>query len=95
MISTYETAVLALHDIADPIERAFALKLFMAREQLFFDGNKRTARAMMNGVLMSHGFDGISIPASKQLNYNQAMSRFYPSGDATEMMQLLASCFPD
>lgn len=90
----FEIGAAALVQLSDPIERAFALKLFMAREQFFFDGNKRTARAMMNGVLMSNGFDGISIPASKQLAYNQAMTRFYPSGDATEMMQLLASCFP-
>ena len=90
----FEIGAVALAQLSHPIERAFALKLFMAREQFFFDGNKRTARAMMNGVLMSNGFDGISIPASKQLAYNQAMTRFYPSGDATEMMQLLASCFP-
>jgi Fic family protein len=94
LISTFEAGTNALVRIGDPVERAFALKLFMAREQFFFDGNKRTARVMMNGVLMSNGFDGISIPATKQLAYNQAMSRFYPSGDATDMMQVLASCFP-
>jgi Fic family protein len=95
LIDAFENGTAALAAIDDPIERAFALKLFMAREQFFFDGNKRTARAMMNGVLMNHGFDGISIPATKQLAYNQAMTKFYPSGDATEMMQLLASCFPE
>jgi Fic family protein len=94
LIDAFENGTAALAAIDDPIERAFALKLFMARQQFFFDGNKRTARAMMNGILMSNGFDGISIPATKQLAYNQAMTRFYPSGDATEMMQLLASCFP-
>jgi Fic family protein len=94
LIDAFDIGMAALVKVSDPVERAFALKLFMAREQFFFDGNKRTARAMMNGVLMSNGFDGISIPASKQLAYNQAMTRFYPSGDATEMMQLLASCFP-
>ncbi len=94
LIETFEQGISTLGALSDPIERAFALKLFMAREQFFFDGNKRTARAMMNGVLMSQGFDGISIPASKQLAYNEAMAHFYPSGEATEMMQLLASCFP-
>ncbi len=94
LIDAFNVGKVALDKVLHPVERAFALKLFMAREQFFFDGNKRTARAMMNGVLMSNGFDGISIPASKQLAYNQAMTQFYPSGDATEMMQLLASCFP-
>ena len=94
LIETFENGLASLSALSDPIERAFALKLFMAREKFFFAGNKRTARAMINGVLMAHGFDGISIPASKQLTYNQAMARFYPSGEATEMMQFLASCFP-
>lgn len=94
LIDAYEIGNAALATIDNPIERAFALKLFMAHEQFFFDGNKRTARAMMNGVLMSHGFDGLSIPASKQLAYNQVMTRFYPTGDATEMMQLLAEVIP-
>jgi Fic family protein len=95
LTETFAGGTVALEKIENPIERAFALKLFMSREQFFFDGNKRTARAMMNGVLMSHGYDGISIPFAKQLHYNQAMTRFYPSGDATEMMRLLASCFPE
>jgi Fic family protein len=96
LIEAFETGIAALKSgIADPVERAFALKLFMAREQFFFDGNKRTARAMMNGELMRHGIDGLSIPATKQLAYNEAMARFYPSGGATEMMLLLASCLPE
>ncbi|TAM89993.1 MAG: hypothetical protein EPN41_02600 [Candidimonas sp.] len=28
------------------------------------DGNKRTLRFMMNGALMSHGIDAISVPAA-------------------------------
>jgi Fic family protein len=84
----------ALSQVDDPVERALALKLFMAREQFFFDGNKRTARAMMNGVLMSHGFDGISIPAERRLDYNTAMAAFYPTGDATAMMRMLGGLFP-
>jgi Fic family protein len=96
LIAAFEAGSAALKSgVTDPVERALALKLFMAREQFFFDGNKRTARAMMNGELMRHGFDGLSIPASKQLAYNEAMARFYPSGEATEMMRLLASCMPD
>lgn len=94
LTDAFEIGAAALVKVSDPVERAFALMLFMAREQFFFDGNKRTARAMMNGVLMSNGFDGLSIPASKQLAYNQAMTRFYPTGNATEMMQVLALCLP-
>jgi Fic family protein len=42
-------------------EQAIAYFLFAALQQFYFDGNKRTARYQMNGYLMSHGFDAISV----------------------------------
>lgn len=50
---------------------------------------------MMNGVLMSHGIDAISVPAAKVQEFNEKMVRFYFSKDATEMMDFLAGCRPD
>lgn len=78
-----------------PFERATAFFLFGALQQFFFDGNKRTSRFMMNGVLMSHGIDAISVPAAKAQEFNEKMVRFYLSKDATEMMDLIAECHPD
>ena len=78
-----------------PFERATAFFLFGALQQFFFDGNKRTSRFMMNGVLMSHGIDAISVPAAKAQEFNEKMVRFYLSKDATEMMDFLAGCHPD
>lgn len=79
----------------EPFERATAFFLFGALQQFFFDGNKRTSRFMMNGVLMSHGIDAISIPAAQAQAFNEKMVRFYLSKDATEMMVFLAGCHPD
>jgi len=79
----------------DPFERATALFLFGALQQFFFDGNKRTSRFMMNGVLMSHGIDAISVPAAKVHEFNEKMVRFYLSKDGTEMMIFLAQCHPE
>lgn len=78
-----------------PFERATAFFLFGALQQFFFDGNKRTSRIMMNGVLMSHGLDAISVPAAKAQEFNEKMVRFYLSRDATEMMDFLVDCHPD
>ena len=50
---------------------------------------------MMNGILMSHGIDAISVPAAKALAFNEKMVRFYLSKDATEMIEFLAGCHPD
>ncbi|NDU85955.1 MAG: cell filamentation protein Fic, partial [Ferrovum sp.] len=50
----FREGVAALHE-CKPFERAAAFFLFGALQQFFFDGNKRTSRFMMNGILMSHG----------------------------------------
>ena len=34
---------------------------------------------MMNGVLMSHGIDAISVPAARAHEFNEKMVRFYLS----------------
>ena len=78
-----------------PFERATGFFLFGAMQQFFFDGNKRTSRLMMNGVLMSHGIDAINVPAARAQEFNEKIVRFYLTKDATEMMVFLASCHPD
>jgi Fic family protein len=90
----FNKGVMALQECA-PFERAMAFFLFGALQQFFFDGNKRTSRFMMNGVLMSHGIDAISVPATKAQEFNEKMVRFYLSKDATEMMDFLIKCHPD
>jgi Fic family protein len=79
----------------EPFERALTFFLFGALQQFFFDGNKRTSRFMMNGILMSHGIDAISVPAAKAREFNEKMVRFYLSKDATEMMAFLIDCHPE
>lgn len=82
-------------EVLQPFERATAFFLFGALQQFFFDGNKRTSRFMMNGVLMAAGIDAISVPAAKAQEFNEKMVRFYLGKDATEMMTFLVDCHPD
>lgn len=78
-----------------PFERAIAFFLFGALQQFFFDGNKRTSRFMMNGILMANGMDAISVPAMRAKEFNEKMVRFYLSKEASEMMAFLVDCYPD
>ena len=78
-----------------PFEKGLAFFLFGALQQFFFDGNKRTSRFMMNGVLMSNGIDAISVPAAQAQSFNEKMVRFYLAKDATEMMSFLIGCHPE
>jgi Fic family protein len=81
--------------VVNPFEKATAFFLFGALQQFFFDGNKRTSRSMMNGVLMSNGIDAISVPAAKKQEFNEKMVRFYLTKDGSEMMTFLVDCHPE
>lgn len=82
-------------EVPDPRERAMAFFLFGALHLFYFDGNRRTSHFMMNGVLMSHGMDAISVPAVRAREFNRTMVRFYVSKNATEMMGFLIDCQPE
>ena len=84
-----------LLSIPDIHERAVATFLFGALNQFFYDGNKRTARLMMNGQLLSAGRDAISIPARRKEEFNREMINFYDSRDGSNMFTLLAECSLD
>jgi len=64
----------------------------MARIQFFFDGNKRTARMMMSGILLSCGLPMINIPAKRKLEFNQTMIKYYDSEDFESLFNFMYSC---
>lgn len=82
-------------ELAAPYEQAVAYFLFGALQLFYFDGNKRTARYMMNGHLMSHGIDAISVPARRAREFNTLMVDFYRSKIATRIVAFLTDCHPD
>lgn len=82
----------ALGQLADPRERALAYFCSATRSQFYFDGNKRTARLMMAGMLISEGFEAINIPYARILEFNLALDDMFASDNATRLMQFLADC---
>lgn len=74
-----------------------AINLFgqMARTQFFFDGNKRTARMMMSGILLSYGLPMINIPAKRKLEFNQIMIDYYNTEQFKPLFEFMMSCIPD
>ena len=91
----FQRGLQALASISNVHERAVATFLFGALNQFFFDGNKRTARLVMNGQLLQAGFDAVSIPARRREEFNREMIRFYDSRDGTAMFGFLADCSLD
>lgn len=74
-----------------------AINLFaeMARTQFFYDGNKRTARMIMSGVLLSHGLPMINTPATRKLEFNQIMIEYYNTQQIEPLYNFLLSCLKD
>ena len=95
LASIFEEGLETLNRIDGLHERAIAMYLFGALNQFFYDGNKRTSRLMMNGILLGAGEEAISVPARRRLEFNEAMIRFYDSLDGTEMIRFMASCSLD
>ncbi len=90
----YHGGLAALDEVRHPCERAMAYFLFVALHQFYFDGNKRTGRFMMNGELISKGWDAISVPATRAQEFNELMVEFYQKLDGSDMMVFLYDCRP-
>ena len=71
------------------LDRAVACFSSCARNQFFFDGNKRTSQLLMNGILLSAGQHIITIPAKDLSEYHNIMSDFYESNDTYKLHRFL------
>lgn len=88
----FQAMILGLDHNADMRDQAYALHLLFARNQFFFDGNKRTGLLMMNGLLLSTAHPPLSIPAKRLHEYNAGMIRYYDTADPREMLAFLRQC---
>ncbi len=84
-----------LQDITDVYDKAIFGFLQMARNQFFWDVNKRMGRFMMNGILIKEGYPVINVPVKKQLEFNTLMLEFYASNDEKNMNQFLRDCIDE
>lgn len=81
-----------LSTLTDGRRRALIYFASATRRQFYFDGNKRTARLMMAGELMSNGYDLVSVPYSRKLEFNNALDVLFDQDDATELLRFLSTC---
>ncbi len=61
----------------------------MARNQYFYDVNKRTGRLMMNGILLNEGYPAINVKVKDRLEFNTLMLEFYSKNNPDPMLKLL------
>lgn len=75
------------HEVANPVERAIGVFLFMTRNQPFYDANKRTASLMLNGCLMANGYSPITVLNQNSEEFHRELGSFYESGNANNMFR--------
>lgn len=83
-----------LDETTDVVARAVGYFCAATYRQFYVDGNKRTARLMMNGTLMSSGFDAISIPARRRLEFNDHLRTMFTTAHANDLANFLLDCRP-
>lgn len=71
------------------LERAVTCFAMCARNQFFFDGNKRTAQMLMNGILLSNAQHAITIPAREREEYFYYLKEFYDTNDSQKLTTFL------
>jgi Fic family protein len=91
--SLFEQGIDAMRQVDHPFELALVYFFWGAMNQFFFDGNKRTSRAIMNFLLLRSGFFYLSVPGRKKDEFNSMMVQFYDTGDATAGMRFMLECY--
>ena len=79
-------------NIEDPIDRALSLFCYAVRNQLFWDGNKRTATMIANKVLIQHGRGLLTIDSKNAEEFNQTLLHYYDTDDNGPLLSCLTKC---
>jgi hypothetical protein len=76
------------------IERGLDLYCYLMREQVFVDGNKRSANLLCNQFLLRHGQGIFSIRPERNDEFLQKLVSYYESGDPTDLkIYIYENCF--
>ena len=88
----FEELLSRTNELDTPLDRAISVFLGCARNQFFFDCNKRMGQFLMNGLLLSNGQHIVTIPAKDKQEYDQYMLNYYDTGESAGISQFLTEC---
>ena len=72
-----------------PLDRALDLMLYLMREQLFYDGNKRVAMLACNKIMIENGQGVISVKQKDIKEFYKLLVEFYETGSKPGLKQFL------
>lgn len=76
----------------DCIDIAIKLCLYVAKMQIYNDGNKRTAVIYANHYLIAHGKGLLDIPADKVSEFKHNLIKYYEGTDTESVKRFLKDC---
>ena len=76
-------------EIENTTERAIEYMLYGMRNQLFWDGNKRTSTICANKIMIQNGNGIIKIPDDKLQEFTTLLSEFYTTNDKEKIKQFI------
>ena len=81
-----------IEEIEDAELRALKYFCYIARTQMFIDGNKRVAQLMTNKVLIEHNIGIFQIPIEKLEEFKGILIEFYETGNDTKIIGFMKNC---
>lgn len=78
-----------LEQIGDPELKALKYFCYIARTQMFIDGNKRVAQLMANKILIQNNIGIFQIPIEKLETFKEMLIRFYESGNDRKLISFM------
>ena len=78
--------------IEDPIERAIAYFAYACKQQLFWDGNKRTSTIVASKILIASGNGILTIGKDNAEEFNTALNNWYLNDALEPLENCLKKC---
>jgi Fic family protein len=78
-----------LNKMEDKLDCALETFCYIARTQMFLDGNKRLAQLIANKVMIEHDLGILSVPYDKIPTFKEKLVSFYETGDNADFKKFL------
>ncbi|MGL9790626.1 Fic family protein [Enterococcus sp. DIV2469a] len=76
-------------------EKSLRLFLFISKNQIFWDGNKRTALLTANKIMFSRGLGLLSIPETVFTKFNELLSMYCNSNQSGDELRILTFMYEE
>lgn len=79
----------AIEQTADAEQRALQYFCYVARAQMFIEGNKRVAQLIANKILIENDIGIFQIPIEKLEKFKELLIKFYESGEDSAIVDFM------